>query len=87
MEFTNLITTPLREISMLSKGTIFFICTCGRKGSCKIRDFNAHTRCASCLSIENSKVLEISRKEIEELFDIFYKHFTVPYYEGNANEF
>jgi hypothetical protein len=83
MEFTKLITTPLREISLISKGTIFFVCTCGRKGNCKLKDFNMHTRCNSCLNIENSKVLEVSGIELEELFDIFYKHFTVPYYEGD----
>ena len=80
----------LITIYKVSKGKMWYVCSCGRLASARITDYNKKIRCKHCTAL-NELLLhrldfsEISDLERKELFDKFYQNGLLDYAEDVQN--
>jgi hypothetical protein len=65
------------SLHSVSNGKLNFVCSCGRIGSSKIKEFNRLTRCSMC-ELANARLINsgkyIDNTQIKELFTVIYKN-------------
>ena len=60
----------LISIYKVSKGKIWYVCSCGKLASMKLVEYNKHLRCKSC-TVANS-ALQVEPVDNAPLFEKFY---------------
>ena len=65
----------LISIYKVSKGKIWYVCSCGKLASMKLVEYNRHLRCKSCTVANDAlKFLPVAEQNSEPLFDKFYNN-------------
>ena len=77
----------LVQVYKVSKGKLWFVCTCGRLASVEVGKYHKQLRCKNCnylntLLISSMHFRELSPLELDELFAKFYSNGLLHYAEG-----
>ncbi len=74
------------HIYKVSKGKIWYICSCGRQATVKVNEYNKHVRCKNCnianrILINQKGFEDLGGNDLEEMFNRFYSNGLLDYVE------
>ena len=79
------------QVYKVSKGNIWYVCSCGRLASVRVHDYSKKVRCKQCTAMNalltsRLKYTELTPLDYLEIFDKFYLNGLLDYVEDHVGK-